>query len=541
MKTTKYPRARVGVLLAVVCGCTLVLHCGSVPEVLVESDDGFDGVCHSLYGAACDKSCGRDADCSSGLHCGSDGTCTAECDGDTVTCGGSEMCTERGRCEPTPGVGGSGSGGTGSIIMTTGSSGAAGDGGEGGGECGAVYEEATEVKRPMDIVVVIDNSASMEGEIVAVQERINSEFADIIDNSGIDYRVIMVSRYGNVFDENFDGGGPFDSAFSVCIGSPLSSLECPAAEDDPTPPVAHNPPIFYHHSTDIGSRNLWCRLLDAYDTSDPYPNERDDFVPIAEQGWQEFLRPDAFKVFIAITDDSPTTSGDASCAGTNFSDDLDGARAFDEALRTLAPEHFGAFDDDAPDEGRNYSWYSIVGMAGNDPESPTPLGPDEPVETLCCQGDGDAVDCPRSNNAPLSDGVRAGEGYQELSRLTGALRYPSCYNDNFDDVFNAIAEGVIEGAKLSCEWAIPDPPRGEVFDKNKVNVEYRPGGGGTPVTILKVPTLEDCGDSGGWYYDDEDEPTLVLACPATCDVLTADPAGQIGVLFGCETRYEEVH
>lgn len=111
--------------------------------------------------------------------------------------------------------------------------------------------------------------------------------------------------------------------------------------------------------------------------------------------------------------------------------------------------------------------------------------PDAPVEEQCCQGDGSAVDCPDSNNAPVTDGVRNGVGYQELSRMTEALRYPSCYNDDFDDVFNAIAEGVIEGAKLSCEWEIPPPPDAEEFDKDNVNVEYQPGDGSDPITILK--------------------------------------------------------
>ena len=41
-----------------------------------------------------------------------------------------------------------------------------------------------------------------------------------------------------------------------------------------------------------------------------------------------------------------------------------------------------------------------------------------------------------------------------------------------------------------------------------------------------------------WYYDDEGDPHEVRTCPATCDVLTADPAGSIGILFGCETQID---
>ncbi|HTV25095.1 MAG TPA: hypothetical protein VMG12_40655, partial [Polyangiaceae bacterium] len=82
--------------------------------------------------------------------------------------------------------------------------------------CAAVTGQATLSKRPMDIIVSIDNSGSMAGEIQAVQQRINSDFAAIIGGSGINYRVIMVSRYGNVFSENTSL--PYDGAFAVCIG-----------------------------------------------------------------------------------------------------------------------------------------------------------------------------------------------------------------------------------------------------------------------------------------------------------------------------------
>src|SRR5690606_29760723 len=60
--------------------------------------------------------------------------------------------------------------------------------------CAAVTGQATLRKRPMDIIISIDNSGSMAGEIEAVQQRISDDFAQIIEQSGIDYRVIMVSR-----------------------------------------------------------------------------------------------------------------------------------------------------------------------------------------------------------------------------------------------------------------------------------------------------------------------------------------------------------
>src|SRR5688572_5792386 len=325
-------------LLGALCLVAVFAHCG-VPEVVLETDDPFSDTCRSLYDDSCGRPCGSDPDCASGLYCDPSGRCNADCKGESGICGDNEMCSPTGRCEAlqsattTSTTSSGGATGTTGVFITTGSGGQAGAGGS--DECAAVREQATEKKRPMDIVVAIDNSASMAGEIVAVQQRINSEFADIIESSGIDFRVIMVSRYGNVFVQNYDGGQFQDSAFAVCIGAPLSTLTCPADADESTPPVLHNPPNFYHHSTDIGSRNLWCRLLEAFDTSDPYPNPRTEFTPIAEDGWQAFLREDAFKVFIAITDDSPTNTGLDGCSESEFTDDRAGAEAFDVALRTL--------------------------------------------------------------------------------------------------------------------------------------------------------------------------------------------------------------
>ena len=89
-----------------------------------------------------------------------------------------------------------------------------------GGACAVVTGDATLVKRPMDIIVSIDNSGSMAGEINAVIARINTDFAQIIEASMIDYRVIMVSRYGHL---NYTLG---ETNFSVCIGPPLGSAAC---------------------------------------------------------------------------------------------------------------------------------------------------------------------------------------------------------------------------------------------------------------------------------------------------------------------------
>jgi hypothetical protein len=412
-----------------------------------------------------------------------------------------------------------------------------------GGACDQVTGKGTLVKRPMDVIVAIDNSASMQGEIEAVQQRINADFASIIAASEIDYRVIMVSRYGNVYDQNYDGGTFVDSAYSICVGGPLSSIDCPNDENDSTPLITHTPTRFFHHSTDIGSNNLWCRLLNSFDVSDPYPADPRStgdqngtpWVPIAPNGWGEYLRPEAYKVFIGITDDSPSGSGSGGCEnmrGTTLdgTSNQAGADAFDTVLRTMSPQHFGAVEGT-----RNYVWYSIVGMAGNDTNNPTPLVPTDPIETECCtynqqDGYGSTNDCPGNGGEP-GDGANNGAGYQHLSILTGGLRYPSCYNSNFDSIFNAIAQGVIEGARASCEYDVPVPDDG-IVDFDQTTVTYNPAGNpANAIPLTRAQTDAACGTDPGFYFDSTFE--TIYLCPSTCTTVQADPEAEVAINFGC--------
>jgi hypothetical protein len=406
----------------------------------------------------------------------------------------------------------------------------ASSGGE-GGACAVVTDEGRIVKKPMDIIVAIDNSASMQGEIQAVQMRINTDFANIIRASGIDFRVIMVSRYGNVFVQNYDGGSASDSAYSICIGGPLSTLSCPANASATTPPVANNAPSFYHHSTDIGSNNMWCRMLASYDRTDPSPTARTGWSAVAPQGWGVFLRPEAFKVFIGITDDSPNrVSGARSCSSMRAGDNLvgsnnqQGATNFDSALRTLAPAQFGA-----PSGERNYVWYSIVGFAGNATVNPTPLTPADAVVTNCCTAAGGVDTSCEGDQAPAGDGAGPGQGYQYLSIMTGGLRYPSCYNSNFDAIFNAIAQGVIDRAGLSCEYAVPPNPNG-IIDPDQTKISYVPTSG-SPVALERRASDAACDQAGGFHFNQALD--RIVLCPTTCTTVQADPTGRISIDFGC--------
>ena len=98
--------------------------------------------------------------------------------------------------------------------------------------CDLQKYQATLKKKPVDIIFIIDNSCSMNTESKSVQDNINVNFAQIIQTSGIDFRVILIAEHGQ-----------YSSGASICIDPPLSGAPCPATVPTDTPSV-NNPPVF---------------------------------------------------------------------------------------------------------------------------------------------------------------------------------------------------------------------------------------------------------------------------------------------------------
>jgi hypothetical protein len=130
-----------------------------------------------------------------------------------------------------------------------------------------------------------------------------------------------------------------------------------------------------------------------------------------------------------------------------------------------------------------------------------------------------------------------GKVYEELINQTGGVWGNLCDQgtDGFKPVFDTLATQVTN-VGISCEWLIPDPPAGEEFDPDMVNVEYNDGSGVTQ-TIGHVHSPSDCPSvSHGWYYDDPTDPTRILVCPQTCDMIQLKEDGTIVIILGCETE-----
>jgi len=358
--------------------------------------------------------------------------------------------------------------------------------------------EAELVKQPVDIIVLLDNSGSMEDESAAVEANINVNFASVLESTGVDYRVILISRHRRGPRE--ESG---ESSTSICVQTPLSGL---ASCDDAEEPVFSE--RFRQYSTKVESHDSFDIAIDTYEL--PLANDdREEKFGQAPLGWSDWLRPDAKKVFLEVTDDDELLT-DEEDDDINDNEEIS-ATDFVTRLTTLAPQHFGS-DPSRP----NFVFHSIVGLAEKDPPTAAYL-PEEAVQAGQCTGnDGDVTN--------------SGETYQELSRLTGGLRFPLCQFDAYDVVFQRIAEDVVLTRGIACDFPIPDPPPGLELDLNNIAISYL-GSAGSVAQLGQAPTVGDC-QADAFYVDG----SRLNLCPSTCSRVRSDPLAAVTVLFTCESQ-----
>jgi hypothetical protein len=369
------------------------------------------------------------------------------------------------------GVSGAGQGSTDSIDTGNGAAGRPNT----GTACATVSAAATPVSQPVDIILVLDNSGSMEDELDAVEKNINLNFANILQQSGVDYRLILISRHRK--DARTESE---EASTSICVASPLSALtQCPA-------PRPVNSERFFQYSIKIESENSFDRILSTY-------NKKDQFE-LTEIGWSEWLRPGAKRVFLEMTDDNAALAVDS----------------FVQKLTALEPANFGSVTEPG------FVFHSIIGIKEKSPAS-APYAPDEPVQTATCSGGGDTV-------------ANAGVGYQELSRRTGGLRFPICEFSSYDTVFSTIAKDVVTHSQLSCDFAIPAPSAGQTLDLTKVAIAYAAGGSATPSQFGQALTSAAC-QPDAFYIENNH----IYLCPDTCNVVKSDSGAKVTVLFTCES------
>lgn len=342
------------------------------------------------------------------------------------------------------------------------------------GACAASTLEPEVETLPVDVIVVIDTSSTMGPASAQVEANINDSFAQVLGQSGLDYRVILVSGYG--------------TAEQVCVAPPLGGAGC-----NPPPPAPVNTSRFFHYDRATGTAEFLQNIIAWYDEPDPNG--------LAPGGWSDWLRPDALKVFIGITD---------SIGGPDQAL-VESGETFDANLLALDSGQFGTTD------ARRYTFHTIDGIRQK-PNPTEPWLPDEGLVEETCDG--------------YAGMLGPGVGMQRVSQLSGGLRFPLCQFGQFDVVFSAIATGVTETTPISCSFLIPDPPEGETIDPNTLEIDYFPAGSDSPVTFHQVAGLDAC-EPEAFYIEDD---TIIL-CPQACDVVQDDLEARLETRYGCDTGF----
>jgi hypothetical protein len=195
--------------------------------------------------------------------------------------------------------------------------------------------------------------------------------------------------------------------------------------------------------------------------------------------YSDFLRPEATKHLVFVTDDNSDMS----------------AADFLTGLQALAPA--GMFD-------------SVY------------------VHGIYAFGNGD-----NGCDGPFGSGAQEGEVYTALVAQTMGAAGVIC-EDDWSTVFTEISTAVLAGSQVPCELAIPEPAEGETLDTGKVNVTYQ-SGSGPKQTLPRVMDEASCGSTGGWYYDDNANPTTILLCSDICATIEADIDASVSIVIGCGT------
>lgn len=345
--------------------------------------------------------------------------------------------------------------------------------------CAGDSAAANATSRPADIIFVIDTSGSMGGEADAVEARINDDLAGVLDTNMVDYKIIMVADF-----PPDDGGDPTDP--TICIGPPLAPQDC----NNITTSKPINGADFFHYDTHVNSTDSLEIAIAEFDDANGDEGQNSGAGQILG-GWGTLLRTDSLKFFVEISDDNANGTYSAS--------------EFDTAIKARYAAMYPAAG------ALEYVFHSIIGVEPNPGGGAWPST--DPVQAGTCG----------------SGAVNNGSVYQDLSILTGGLRFPLCNNDNFNTIFNAIADDVVAGVQLRCTFE-PAPNGSGDVDLDNAAVVYKPGGGGAYETLTRVPDAANCSD-GAYYLDPAND--LFTLCPATCERVRTDDTGEIVLAVGC--------
>jgi len=405
--------------------------------------------------------------------CGTEATASGSCRGSS-------------RCSATPGTGGTGTGGGGAapvgdpafdnsnaapLDLTNADAQTTTISDD--GSCSSTGKSAEAGLAAVDIVWVVDGSGSMLDEAERLQNNMDS-FTASIASAGVDTRVVLVGQNDLV---------PAGSALAQSGN-------------------------YLFVEADVDSNNAFSKLIEHF------------------PDYSGFLRPDAHVHFIVVSDDESNYMGLGS-----------------------PQQRAGAFETDMG--GLLSAAFTIHAIASPGNVGDLPCIPDtvQPEVASCCQqfvlslflvypaGCEAYMSMVTPLTCPFLGGAFApGVTYYTAADATGGVTASICTQD-WTDIFSSLKDTVVASAPLPCNYEIPPAPDGMVFDRTLVNVKYTPPET-DPDSVAALGNVEDasqCGDSEAWHYDDGDNPSEVLLCPAICDRVGSGAGGSVEVLFGCAT------
>jgi hypothetical protein len=141
--------------------------------------------------------------------------------------------------------------------------------------CVSVDATARELVRPVDAIWVVDNSLSMQEEVVQVSRNLNA-FSAAVGEAGVDIRVVMIAN-----DDPTVGDGMYHVCVPPPLAGPTTEGTCPTGRDSDSE-------RYLHVRRFVDSERPMADLLASY------------------PAWSGFLRPGSARHIVFVTDDTST-------------------------------------------------------------------------------------------------------------------------------------------------------------------------------------------------------------------------------------------
>ena len=308
----------------------------------------------------------------------------------------------------------------------------------------------------IDVVLAVDTSTPLKEEIVEIETHLQASFWAPLQNTLIDSQLIVVSQRGESSDQ-------------VCIPPPLGGESC-----------GDLPPRFHHVDCRFLGPETLSIIGGTYGAINLFTCRGTGPAP-----WGAYVRFDAYKVFVIVTDDEPFPA-------PLFFD----AATFVNFLVGAAPA--GMFGSAV---AKKFVVHGIIGADGATPP-------------MKCSGNGHEAKAP-------------GFEYIKLAQATGGLVHSIC-NPDMPGMLGSIAQAII--SRHRCDFVLPRRSNGTAAHPGSVSLFATLDGVGPS----SVPFDGDfpCGAGAqGWQFNADE--SRILLCGDLCEAFATDATARLEAELGC--------